>query len=84
MQTKLVDEKGVGLRRRRLGIRDGLLLRKGTVVDSWGRENRAKEENLGRLGDKDENFGFRMDFILQLQSRNGNGLQLQEEGFMSV
>lgn len=66
MELKLlvdeIEKCVVGLMRRRLRNRDGLS-RKGSV-DSRGRENREKEDSLGRLGDKDENFGFRMDFIL--------------------
>ena len=57
-QMKLLDEKGGGLRRRRrLGIRRGLLRKENREE---GSENRAKGE---ALGDKAENFGLRRDFM---------------------
>lgn len=58
VQQKLLDEQGDGLRRRRrLGIRRGLLRKENREE---GSENRAKGE---ALGDKAENFGLRRDFM---------------------
>lgn len=65
---ELVDEamKGVvvvvGFRRRGLENRDWLLLKE----DVKGRGKREKDESLEKLEDKNENFGFRIDFIVEI------------------
>lgn len=87
LEMELVDETMksdvavvVWFRQRGLENRDWLL-RKEEVK---GREKREKEESLGKLEDKDENFGFRIDFIVEmvwsLSCRKG-GRGVYVEGF---